>query len=66
MRFPRYFVFVFACKHRGSFAWTPVLLSLEPTFSLVKARRKIVTMGGLTSSVSSVNKPGNNNTMIIR
>lgn len=66
MRFPRYFVFVFACKHRRSFAWTPVLLSLEPTFSLVKARRKIVTMGGLTSSVSSANKPGNNNTMIIR
>lgn len=66
MRFPRYFVFVFACKHRRSFAWTPVLLSLELTFSLVKARRKIVTMGGLTFSVSSVNKPGNNNTMIIR
>lgn len=66
MRFPRYFVFVFACKHHRSFAWTPVLLSLELTFSLVKARRKIVTMGGLTSSVSSVNKPGNNNTMIIR
>lgn len=64
MRFPRYFVFVFACKHRRSFAWTHVLLSLELTFSLVKARRKIVTMGGLTSSVSSVNKPGN--TMIIR
>lgn len=40
MRFPRYFVFVFACKHRRSFAWTPVLLSLELTFSLVKARRK--------------------------